>query len=63
MPDHSRYVLPTVDIVHPDGADKGRLTINESDFDSAIHVKWADRKPASDPKADPRPKPRRSDVE
>lgn len=59
MADHSRYVLPTVDIVHPDGAEKGRLTINASDFDPAVHVKWADRKPAADAK----PKPRRSEAE
>lgn len=59
MAENSRYVLPTVDIVHPDGADKGRLTINESDFDPAKHVRWTDRKPASDAK----PKPRRSEPE
>ena len=57
MSDHSHYVLPTVDIVHPDGV--GRLTINASDFDPALHVKWDDRKPPSDPK----PKKRASEAE
>ena len=37
--------LATVEIVHPDGAEKGSIVINESDFDPAVHTRWSERKP------------------
>ena len=44
--------LATVEIVHPEGIEKGSLTINESDFDPAVHTRLADaaRKVATKPK-------------
>ena len=34
---HPADLLPTVEIVHPDGAEHGTIRINASDFDPAIH--------------------------
>ncbi|HXE59550.1 MAG TPA: hypothetical protein VN607_02545 [Gemmatimonadaceae bacterium] len=44
--------LATVEIVHPEGAEKGSIMINESDFDPAVHTRLADaaRKVATKPK-------------
>lgn len=40
---HLTKPLATVEIVHPEGIEKGSLTINESDFDPAVHTRWSER--------------------